>query len=111
MSKKKIRKNFYNVSILRNLSRDLIYFKVLKIKFTQAKMLKSFFEKIITKVKSNMLHNKRMVISKMGNNKELLIFIKILSKRYLKNKCSCIRIIKNNHRKGDCALMSVVHLI
>ena len=110
--KKLSKKSSHRISLLRNLSKSLINFGMVKTTLYKAKVLRSFIEKIITKSRLNSLHNKRLVIAKLGSNyQEIYKLTTVIAKKYLKRNGGYIKITKISYRKGDCSSMAILKLV
>ena len=62
------RKSSHRLSLLQNLSSDLILYESVETTLAKAKELKRYAEKMITKAKVDSVHNRRLVISKIGSS-------------------------------------------
>ena len=98
-------------SLLKNLSKSLINHKKIKTTFAKAKELQLFFEKIVTISKSHSLHNKRLIISRLGGYCIEVIKLFIIADNYKTRSGGYTRILKTGFRKGDSAFMAFIELV
>ncbi|MEW5908079.1 MAG: 50S ribosomal protein L17 [Patescibacteria group bacterium] len=104
------RKRDQRRALLKNLANNLIRYKKIKTTEAKAKELRPFIEKIISKGRKNNLHNKKLIISKLGAMSAKKIFEEI-APRYKTRMGGYTRIIKLPSRKGDASRMAIIELI
>ena len=109
-------------SLLRNLSTSLILHESINTTLAKAKELKRYAEKIIHKAKTDSLHNRRLVISKIGPTDAYKKLFEDIGKRYKDRNGGYTRIIKipssstqskikSFYRKGDGATIARIELV
>ena len=109
-------------SLLRNLSTSLILNESINTTLAKAKELKRYAEKIIHKAKTDSLHNRRLVISKIGPTDAYKKLFEDIGNRYKDRNGGYTRIIKipssstqskikSLYRKGDCSTMARIELV
>ena len=109
-------------SLLKNLSSALILNESINTTLPKAKELKRYAEKIINKAKTDSLHNRRLVISKIGSNDAYKKLFEDIGNRYKDRNGGYTRIIKipssstqskikSFFRKGDGATMARIELV
>jgi large subunit ribosomal protein L17 len=109
-------------SLLKNLSSALILHESINTTVPKAKELKRYAEKIIHKAKTDSLHNRRLVISKIGSTDAYKKLFEDIGKRYQDRNGGYTRIIKipssktkskikSFFRKGDGAAMARIELV
>jgi len=109
-------------SLLRNLSTSLILNESINTTLAKAKELKRYAEKIIHKAKTDSLHNRRLVISKIGPTDAYKKLFEDIGNRYKDRNGGYTRIIKipssstqskikSFYRKGDGATMARIELV
>lgn len=101
--------------IRRALMKSLVFnlIKKEKIKTTEAKAkeLRPFIEKFITRAKVDNLHNRRLIISRIGKESAKKLFEKIAPK-YKERKGGYTRIIKlAPPRRGDASKMAIIEFV
>ena len=109
-------------SLLNNLSTALILNESINTTLPKAKELKRYAEKIINKAKTDSLHNRRLVISKIGSTDAYRKLFEDIGNRYKDRNGGYTRIIripssstqskiKSFFRKGDGATMARIELV
>ena len=109
-------------SLLNNLSTALILNESINTTLPKAKELKRYAEKIIHKAKTDSLHNRRLVISKIGSTDAYKKLFEDIGNRYKDRNGGYTRIIKipssstqskikSFFRKGDGAAMARIELV
>jgi len=109
-------------SLLRNLCTSLILNESINTTLAKAKELKRYAEKIIHKAKTDSLHNRRLVISKIGPTDAYKKLFEDIGNRYKDRNGGYTRIIKipssstqskikSFYRKGDGATMARIELV
>lgn len=109
-------------SLLKNLSSALILNESINTTLPKAKELKRYAEKIINKAKTDSLHNRRLVISKIGSTDAYKKLFEDIGNRYKDRNGGYTRIIKipssstqskikSFFRKGDGATMARIELV
>ena len=116
------RKSSHRLSLLQNLSSDLILYESVETTLAKAKELKRYAEKIITKAKVDSVHNRRLVISKIGPSDAYKKLFEDIGNRFKDRDGGYTRIIripssntkskfKSYYRKGDGAELARVELV
>ena len=98
-------------SLLRNLSTSLILNESINTTLAKAKELKRYAEKIIHKAKTDSLHNRRLVISKIGPTDAYKKLFEDIGKRYKDRNGGYTRIMRYGFRTGDKAPMAIIELV
>ena len=109
-------------SLLKNLSSALILNESINTTLPKAKELKRYAEKLIHKAKTDSLHNRRLVISKIGSTDAYKKLFEDIGNRYKDRNGGYTRIIKipssstqskikSFFRKGDGATMARIELV
>lgn len=110
--KKLSRNTKHRLALLRNLSKSLIKHNSIKTTLIKAKVMRRFVEKLITRSKINTIHNRRIILSKIGEDKNTTYkLFKIIGPKYHERPGGYTRIIKTGFRKGDCAPMAIIELV
>ena len=116
------RKSSHRLSLLQNLSSDLILYESVETTLAKAKELKRYAEKMITKAKVDSVHNRRLVISKIGPSDAYKKLFEDIGNRFKDRDGGYTRIIripssntkskfKSYYRKGDGAELARVELV
>ncbi|WGH25775.1 MAG: 50S ribosomal protein L17 [Candidatus Shikimatogenerans bostrichidophilus] len=105
------RKYSHRKSMLSNMSCSLIIYKSIYTTLCKAKELKKYIEPILNKIKTNNIHIKRIILSKLKNKKVVNILFTDILKKIKNRKGGYTRILKAGYRKGDSSLMSIIQLV
>ena len=68
-------------------------------------------EKIITKSKTDNLHNRRECMKKITTQNAIKKLFEVIGPKYKDRKGGYLRIIKLGERKGDGAKMAIIELV
>lgn len=109
--KKLGRKSSHRNAMLRNMSISLLDHGRIKTTLAKAKALRPYFETIITDGREESLHNRRKVISKLGNVSAATKLVNEVAPKYKERNGGYTRIIKLGHRSGDAAPMAIIELV
>ena len=77
----------------------------------KAKALRPYIEKLITRAKTETLHNKREVMKKISDRKAVVKLFTDIAPRYSKRPGGYTRIFKLGTRPGDAAEMAIIELV
>lgn len=98
-------------AVLKNLAKYLIMNGRIKTTITKAKLLREVIEPLVTRAKTDTLHNRREV-AKVINDKTLVkkLFTEI-GPFYKERPGGYTRIIKYKNRPGDNALLAIIEFV
>ena len=105
------RKSAHRKAMLANMANSLLEHKRITTSSTKAKALKIFVEPLITKSKTDTLHNRRLCFSKLRNKLGVQILFDEISKKVANRPGGYTRIIKLGNRLGDNASMAMIELV
>ena len=116
MRHKKVSRRFsrtssHRIAMMRNLAASLIEHEIIKTTVEKAKELRRFLEPLITKSKSDNLHSRRVVLSKLDSKEAVKKLFNDLGPRFVGVNGGYLRIIKAGFRYGDSAPMAVIELV
>ncbi|AKC59794.1 50S ribosomal protein L17 [Blochmannia endosymbiont of Polyrhachis (Hedomyrma) turneri] len=116
MRHRKIGRKFNRTSshrklMLRNMTVSLLYHTIIKTTLAKAKELRRVVEPIITLSKFDTLANRRLVFSKLRNNRALNILFHQLGPHFVNRPGGYTRILKYGIRTGDNAPMAYIELV
>jgi len=77
----------------------------------KAKELRPYIEKLITLAKRGGLSNRRLAMSKLGDETQLKKLFDILAERYSDREGGYTRVIKAGYRGSDAAAMAVIEFV
>ena len=105
------RKSGHRAALLRNLSAALIKHEQIMTTAPKAKELRPYVEKLITLAKRGSLSNRRLAISRLGDDVQLKKLFDVLAERYAGRDGGYTRVIKAGLRASDAAPMAVIELV
>lgn len=106
------RNSSHRQALLRNLSINLCRERSMRTTVAKAKELRRFLEPLITRSRVDTLHNKRVVLSRLGGNRKAMRYLfRKIGPSFVGRPGGYIRILKCGHRAGDCAPMAIVQLV
>ncbi|MCY4562528.1 MAG: 50S ribosomal protein L17 [Flavobacteriaceae bacterium] len=97
--------------MLSNIACSLIEHKSINTTTTKAKALQRFIEPIITKSKSDTIHNRRLAFKLLRNKRSVTELFNEVSTKVGDRPGGYTRIIKLGNRLGDNAEMAMIELI
>jgi large subunit ribosomal protein L17 len=98
-------------ALMKSLSAGLVLHEKIKTTQTKAKLLKSHFEKLITKAKKDDLDSIRYLKKYLPTDKEVKKMVKEIGPRYRNRNGGYTRIIKIGPRVGDGAPIVQIELV
>ena len=115
MRHKKVSRRFsrtssHRIAMMRNLAASLIEHEIIKTTVEKAKELRRFLEPLITKSKSDNLHSRRVVLSKLDSKEAVKKLFNDLGPRFVGVNGGYLRIIRAGFRAGDKADVCYIEL-
>ncbi len=105
------RKVGHRKALLRNLTISLIEHKRINTTLAKAKALRVFVEPLITKSKTNNMHNRRVVFSYLQNKEAVKELFGEVAAKIGDRPGGYTRVIKTGFRQGDGAEMAMIELV
>ena len=105
------RKSGHRTALFRNMAAALIKHEQIMTTAPKAKELRPYVEKLITLAKRGGLSNRRLAMSKLGDETQLKKLFDVLGERYSDREGGYTRIIKAGYRASDSAAMAVIELV
>ena len=96
--------------MMRNLAASLIEHEIIKTTVEKAKELRRFLEPLITKSKSDNLHSRRVVLSKLDSKEAVKKLFNDVGPRFVDVNGGYLRIIRAGFRAGDKADVCYIEL-
>ena len=105
------RKGGHKKALMKNLAKSLILHEKMETSEAKAKELRPYIEKIITRSRTDTLHNRRIVLRVI--NEPLLIdkLFKVIGPKYKGRIGGYTRITKTGFRGTDAAKMAIIELV
>lgn len=105
------RKSGHRTAMFRNMAAALIKHEQILTTLPKAKELRPYVEKLITLAKRGGLSNRRLAMSRLGDEAQLRKLFDSLAERYGDREGGYTRIIKAGYRGSDAAQMAVIELV
>jgi large subunit ribosomal protein L17 len=105
------RKTGHRNAMFRNMAAALVKHEQIMTTAPKAKELRPYVEKLITLAKRGGLSNRRLAMSRLGDETQLKKLFDVLAERYADRDGGYTRIIKAGFRAGDAAPMAVIELV
>ena len=99
-------------ALLNSLALNLIVRGKIRTTEPNAKELRPFMEKLVTRAKKGDLATRRAIISKLGNRRpETKKLFEVLAPKYADKKGGYTRVLKLGARKADGAKMAIIEFV
>ena len=105
------RKTGHRKALFRNMATALIKHEQIMTTAPKAKELRPYVEKLITLAKRGGLSNRRLAMSRLGDETQLKKLFDTLAERYADREGGYTRVIKAGYRGSDAAQMAVIELV
>ncbi|UVI38209.1 50S ribosomal protein L17 [Qipengyuania spongiae] len=105
------RKTGHRKALFRNMSAALIKHEQILTTAAKAKELRPYVEKLITLAKRGGLSNRRLAMSRLGDETQLKKLFDILAERYSDREGGYTRVIKAGYRGSDAAQMAIIEFV
>jgi large subunit ribosomal protein L17 len=98
-------------AMLRNMAASLIKHEQIKTTLPKARELRPYVEKLITLAKKGGLSNRRLAMSRLMDDTQLVKLFDILAARYADRAGGYSRVVKAGFRGSDAAPMGIIELV
>ncbi|MFZ9396695.1 MAG: 50S ribosomal protein L17 [Erythrobacter sp.] len=105
------RKTGHRNALLRNMAAALIKHEQITTTAPKAKELRPYVEKLVTLAKRGGLSNRRLAMSRLGDEAQLKKLFDVLAERYAGRDGGYTRVIKAGVRASDAAPMAVIEFV
>ena len=105
------RKSGHRKALFRNMSAALIKHEQISTTLPKAKELRPYIEKLITLAKRGGLSNRRLAMSRLGDETQLKKLFDVLAERFSDRDGGYTRIIKAGYRDSDSAQMAIIEFV
>jgi large subunit ribosomal protein L17 len=105
------RKTGHRHALLRNLAAALIKHEQITTTLPKAKELRPYVEKLITLAKRGGLSNRRLAMSRLGDETQLKKLFEVLAERYGDRDGGYTRVLRAGVRAGDAVQMAIIELV
>jgi large subunit ribosomal protein L17 len=105
------RKTGHRNALLRNLAAALVKHEQITTTLPKAKELRPYVEKLITLAKRGGLSNRRLAMSRLGDEAQLKKLFDVLAERYSDREGGYTRVLRAGVRAGDAVQMAIIELV
>jgi large subunit ribosomal protein L17 len=105
------RKTGHRNALFRNMAAALIKHEQITTTLPKAKELRPYIEKLITLAKRGGLSNRRLAMSRLGDEAQLKKLFEVLAARYADRDGGYTRVIKAGIRASDAAPIAIIELV
>jgi large subunit ribosomal protein L17 len=105
------RKSGHRTALFRNMAAALIKHEQIVTTLPKAKELRPYVEKLVTLAKRGGLSNRRLAMSRLGDEAQLKKLFDVLAERYADRDGGYTRVIKAGYRGSDAAQMAVIEFV
>ncbi|WP_296716014.1 50S ribosomal protein L17 [Erythrobacter sp.] len=105
------RKSGHRTALFRNMAAALIKHEQIKTTLPKAKELRPYIEKLITLAKRGGLSNRRLAMSRLGDEAQLKKLFEVLGERYSDREGGYTRVLRAGVRAGDAVQMAIIELV
>ena len=105
------RTSAHRTALFRNMSASLIKHEQITTTVAKAKELRPYIEKLVTLAKRGGLANRRLAMSRLMDDTQLVKLFDVLAERYKDRNGGYTRIIKAGIRASDAAPMAIIELV
>jgi large subunit ribosomal protein L17 len=105
------RKTGHRKALFRNMAAALIKHEQIMTTAAKAKELRPYVEKLVTLAKRGGLSNRRLAMSRLGDETQLKKLFDVLAERYADREGGYTRVIKAGFRGSDAAAMAVIEFV
>ena len=105
------RTSAHRTALFRNMSASLIKHEQITTTVAKAKELRPYVEKLITLAKRGGLANRRLAMSRLMDDTQLVKLFDVLAERYKDRNGGYTRIIKAGIRASDAAPIAIIEFV
>ena len=105
------RTSAHRTAMFRNMSASLIKHEQITTTVAKAKELRPYIEKLVTLAKRGGLANRRLAMSRLMDDAQLVKLFDVLAERYKDRAGGYTRVIKAGIRASDAAPIAIIELV
>ncbi len=98
-------------ALMANLASELIKHKRIFTTLAKAKALRTYVEPLLTRGKTDSMHNRRTVFAYLKNKEVIDVLFGDIAPKIKERNGGYTRVIKMGNRKGDAAEMAMIELV
>ena len=101
----------HRIAMFRNMSASLIKHEQITTTVAKAKELRPYIEKLVTLAKRGGLANRRLAMSRLMDDAQLVKLFDVLAERYKDRNGGYTRVIKAGIRASDAAPIAIIEFV
>ena len=101
----------HRIAMFRNMSASLIKHEQITTTVAKAKELRPYIEKLVTLAKRGGLANRRLAMSRLMDDTQLVKLFDVLAERYKDRNGGYTRVIKAGIRASDAAPIAIIEFV
>jgi large subunit ribosomal protein L17 len=101
----------HRFAMFRNMANALIKHEQITTTLPKAKELRPYLEKLITLAKRGGLSNRRLAMSRLGDETQLKKLFDVLAQRYSDREGGYTRVLRAGIRPSDAVQMAIIELV
>ena len=105
------RTSAHRIALFRNMAAALIKHEQITTTLPKAKELRPYVEKLITLAKRGGLSNRRLAMSRLGDETQLKKLFEVLAERYSDRDGGYTRVLRAGIRPSDAVQMAIIELV
>ena len=105
------RTSAHRIAMFRNMSASLIKHEQITTTVAKAKELRPYIEKLVTLAKRGGLANRRLAMSRLMDDAQLVKLFDVLAERYKDRNGGYTRVIKAGIRASDAAPIAIIEFV
>jgi large subunit ribosomal protein L17 len=105
------RKSAHRTAMFRNMAAALIKHEQITTTLAKAKAMGPYVEKLVTLAKKGGLANRRLAISRTGDETQTKKLFDVIGPRYASRNGGYTRVLKAGFRVGDQAAMAIIEFV
>ncbi len=105
------RSSSHRTALFRNMAAALVKHEQILTTLPKAKELRPYAEKLVTLAKRGGLSNRRLAMSRLGDETQLKKLFDTLAQRYADRDGGYTRIVKAGIRSGDASQMAIIEFV
>lgn len=98
-------------ALIKSLARSLVIHEQITTTLAKAKEIRPYVEKLVTKAKTGTLASRRLVVVRIGGEKETKILFDVIAPKYAARNGGYLRIVKLPRREIDGSPMAVIQFV
>lgn len=97
--------------LIKSMANSLIFYEKITTTTVKGKVLKSFMDRLISRAKKGSLHDRRIVLAKIGNEVAVKKLFEVFGPKYIDRQGGYTRLTKTINRHGDNSPQVLVEFV